>query len=141
MEDEKVYAYTLNGPSVDKVRTIYEQLNVENEIASIKKAIDNAHAEITQKTVDYMKDEFVLRFEEAAMEQARRMVAALLKGDVSIARSFGLVRWGENSALDVDGVRAAIVEQFKDQITDAEMVGLRAENDHLKQVLEARRTW
>lgn len=135
MEDEAVYAYTLNGPSVDKVRTIYEQLNVENEIAAIKKAIDEAHAEITQKTVEYMKDEFVLRFEEAAMEQARRMVAALLKGDASIAKSFGLVRWG-NCAPDVDGVRAAIVEQFKDQITDAEMVGLRAENNHLKQMLE-----
>ncbi len=125
---EKVLAF-LNDESVSKpLRTKLEEF--------CQTAVD--------ATTDYLKGEYALVLEELVQERAKRLVVALLKGDMETAQSLGLVASeigfgpdaGKPFVYDPDGIRKAVCEKFKDQIAHAELISLQEQNAELSKELK-----
>ena len=126
----------------DLVGKIVEAIDKELVSKTFKNALDGASEAVTDSLTDYLKDEYRLQLGEYIENRAREMVRNLLKGDMTEARVFELIchEWhthdGTIGVTDDYGVRAAVVEQFRDQILTAETISLREENERLRKALE-----
>lgn len=124
---------------------LIERLNSEAQQALVVKHLRSSleeHADALVDTyTDYLKDEYILVLEDIAKERAKRLVNELLKGNREVAQAFRLTSTtdlqGKEVSYDFDGVRRAIFDQFKDEILNAEVVGLRKDNDSLRSQVES----
>lgn len=126
---------------IDKIFENVPQLIIAEKLREkMREFADTVVDEIT----DYMKDEYVLRFEEIALSQANHIVEALLKGDETTLESLGLKTrissWGADKGKEVSydskNIRRRIVEHNIENIRNAEMVSLKEENARLTEQLE-----
>jgi len=126
----------------DLVGKIVEALDKELLGREFQNALRRAVDTTTYSLIDYLKGEYRLQLDDYIEERSRERVRALLKGDPDEARNFELIAhdWkredGTPFITDNWGVRAAIVEQFKDRILTAETIALRERNALLSKQLE-----
>jgi len=125
--------------SIDKLFDNVPQLEIADEL---KKKMDEFSDKVLDEVTAYMKDEYVLRFEDIALSQAKKIVIHLLQGKDLDA--FGLQTRKQYNregdwVYDPDKIRAKLVEDFKEQIVTAEILALQTENERLKKDLEYER--
>lgn len=144
-DEQKTSAYSIDADQ----RTALEEkvlanLNAESVAKQIKTRLDEFCQQAVDATTDYLKDEYSLVFEDMVRDRAKRLVCELLKGNSDVAEAFrlkaGVTHWGADAGkpfvYDPDGVRRAIVERFKDEIVNAELIALKEENESLKRDLK-----
>jgi len=132
--------YSLETEERDSIDNLFESLPQLEITKSLKNAMDEYIETVMDGVTDYMKDEYVLRFEDIALSQANKIVKHLLKGkDLS---AFGLktrmsaIGNKEEWCYDPDKIRESIVRDFKDDIVHAEMFELQKDNERLKEQLK-----
>jgi hypothetical protein len=126
----------------DLVGKIVATVDEEIIAGRFKDALYRVSDAATDALTDYLKDEYRLQLDEYIERRAEEMVCNLLKGDTDEAKKFELIPnefLGHPSVTDNHGVRAAIVEQFKDQILNAETIALRDENNRMREDLKIAR--
>jgi hypothetical protein len=115
----------------------------EHVAKAIRSSMETFADELVDTYTDYLKDEYVLQLEDIVKDRAKRLVEGLLKGDADVAKSFRLTTrtdlHGNVVSYDFEGTRRAIFDTFKAEIVEAEVVGLRKDNEHLRQCLEDER--
>ena len=136
--------YSLDDEDSKSVEAIFENLPKLKVVDEYKKALQSMTDKVCDELTDYMRDEYILRFNEIIERQARKVVEELLRGE-NLA-SFGLQlreawnRPGEFHSYDGEKVRAALVRDFKDEIMTAEMHSLKEDNERMRKDLESFRS-
>jgi hypothetical protein len=132
--------YSLDSDHREALETkILAELNRELVVKSIKSKLDEFCQAALDQVTDYLSGEYQLVIEEIVRDRAKRMVQSLLKGDAEIAEHFrlkaGEVKFGPDTGkpfvYDPDGVRRAIVDTFKGELMNAELIALKEENERL----------
>lgn len=141
-------AYSIDTDHQERLeKEIIGCLNAESVAKPLKAKLDELCQEALDRTTQYLSDEYVLVLTDIVRDRSKRLVQALLKGDRETAEYFALVareqHWGPDKgkpfAYDPDGVRKAIVDAFKDEIANSEMISLQEDNDRLRQTLRIER--
>lgn len=142
--------YGLDADHRGLVERILGELNREAVMVPLKKRLDEVCQHAIDQTTDYLTGEYQLVLEQIVRDRAERMVRQLLLGSHEMAVFFNLEQReisfgpdrGKPFVYDPDGVRAAILHRFKDQIINAELLGLQEEvarmRDSLKFLREQR---
>lgn len=131
--------YSLEDEEREAVAKIFEALPQAEVMKKLKSTLDEVTERVCDQVLDYMQDEYVLRFNEIVERHARKVVEALLRGenlDTFGLRLREMFRSGEYHAYDGEKVRAAIVRDFAEEIRTAEMHELQAENKRLREQVE-----
>ena len=123
---------------------ILNELDRDAVVKAIRRSLDEHCNAAIDQTTNYLSDEYALVIEDIAKDRAKRMVVELLKGNEEMAQFFALrsrlVIYGADAGkpfvYDPEGVRAAIVERYRDSIASAEMIALMEENKRLREALK-----
>lgn len=130
--------YMLDDEDMDAVAEIYKKVPTNGVLKKLRNALDEVTEEVMQSTLDYMNDEYQIRFHEIVLNQAEKIVEGLLRGET--LESFGLKvnrsLQGKLFAYDGAKVREAIVRDFKEDIQNAEILELKEDNERLKEQLK-----
>ena len=108
----------------------------------LKKEMDEVLQERCNQFAGYMKDEFRLLYADLVRTEVKRVVQALLSGDVTALEEFNLAPADWGLKCDPLGIRRKVVEDNKDVIYSTEMQSLREEllraQDRIKMYQEYR---
>jgi hypothetical protein len=123
---------------------VMAELNREDVLKPLRSKLEDVCQAAIDQTTDYLSGEYQLVFEELVQHRATDLVKELLKGNHEVAQFFALEAretvWGPDAGepfvYDPDHVRAAIFERFRDEITHAELIALKEENERLRKDLE-----
>lgn len=120
--------YSLDSEERQSVEDIFKNVDQLVIADELKKKLNEYADTVIDQITDYMKDEYVLRFEEIAHSQARKIVVALLKGES--LHSFGLgptTVWhtpDKAVSYDTNGIRKLLISENIESIRSAEITKL-----------------
>ena len=120
---------------------IMDNLNVESVVRTLRKSLDAHCQEAIDATTAYLKDEYSLVIDDIVKERSKRLVQELLKGNHTVAQFFNLEARetcfgpdkGKPFVYDPEGIRKSIINNFKEEIAEAELISLREENERLRE--------
>lgn len=148
MVETEVKPYSLSDEHADKLAAaLNSQADQDSVTSALRKSLQSHCDAVIDQYTSYLSDEYILVIEDIAKNRATSLVKELLKGNHEVAQFFSLeastLAYGADAGkpfvYDPDEIRRAIFNKFCDEITHAELIGLREDNQRLRDALARER--
>lgn len=129
--------YGLTEENRSSVQTLFDSIDSSEITVELKKRLQLYADDCMDKVTDYFGDEYVIRFEDIALNQAKQIVDDLLLGKGLDAQGLVIRNVnGKEFVLDQKRIGQSLIDRFGDEIMKARTFEMQQEinmlKDHMK---------